>query len=97
MEPQAYRESSREWVFLRFYDFLTDGHIQFNILTLKRDGEEGWKQSIIETRLFPLSFSLMYQALSSAGFHQIKAFGALADVPFEPEKSGNLVITAIKK
>lgn len=97
MEPQSYREAASEWVFLRFYDFLPGGHVQFNILTLKREGEEGWKQSVMETRLLPLPFSLMYRALSSAGFHQIKAFGALADVPFEPQKSGNLVLTAKKE
>lgn len=97
LEPQSYREAAGEWLFLRFYDFLPDGHIQFNILTLKKEGESGWKQSVMETKLYPLPFLSLYRALSSVGFHQIKAFGALADVPFEPQKSGNLVFTAIKK
>lgn len=97
MEPQSFSDGENESVFLRFYDFLPDGHIQFNIVTLQRVNKGDWKQSILETRLFPITQNLLVQALEAAGFHQITKYGALSNIPFNMESSGNLVITAIKK
>ena len=54
MEPQSHREGSNEWVFLRFYDFDQNGLINFNVVTLKREGENGWSQNIENTWLYPL-------------------------------------------
>ncbi len=97
MEPQSYRNATGEWVFLRFYDFLSDGMIQFNVVTLKREMEGEWRQSILETRLFPITRNILRKSLEEAGFIQISDYGALSDIPFFDETSGNLVITARKK
>lgn len=97
MEPQSYSDSQNELLFLRFYDFLPEGHIQFNILTLKRERNSNWEQSIMETRLFPVTHNILAEALEEAGFQQIDEFGALSNVPFVEEESGNLVVTALKK
>jgi glycine/sarcosine N-methyltransferase len=97
MEPQSYQNSIGEWIFLRFYDFLPDGHIQFNIVTLKRITGIDWKQSVMETRLIPLTQNLLFNALDESGFEQVKAFGSLSNTPFDLDTSGNLVVTARKK
>jgi hypothetical protein len=97
MEPQSYSDAEKESVFMRFYDYLQDGHIQFNIVTLQRGKIGEWKQSTLETRLFPITRSMLNESLEVAGFHQISEFGALSDSPFISETSGNLVVTAIKK
>jgi glycine/sarcosine N-methyltransferase len=97
MEPQFFSDGENESIFLRFYDFLPDGHIQFNIVTLQRVNNGDWEQSILETRLFPITQSILVQALEAAGFYQITKYGALSNVPFNRDSSGNLVITAIKK
>jgi glycine/sarcosine N-methyltransferase len=37
MEPQSAQAGQTEWLFVRFYDFLADGAIDFNILRLQRE------------------------------------------------------------
>lgn len=94
MEPQAYREGEREWLFLRFYDFRADGLIDFNILTLQRAGRDNWQQQVATTQLVPQRQAELTSALNSSGFGQISCFGGLNGAPFDPEQSGNLVILA---
>ena len=94
MEPQSAREGDAQWLFLRFYDFEPDGLINFNILTLKRQGEQGWQQSILSTPLRPILSGELQSGLEKAGFTGITLFGDLAGSPFNADSSGNLVIMA---
>jgi glycine/sarcosine N-methyltransferase len=96
MEPQAHQGSAEEWLFLRFYDYLPDGSIQFNIISLQRQSGNSWTQRIYSTRLFPLLQAEMTQALQAAGFAKIEAFGGLDGSAFDAAASGNLVISARK-
>jgi SAM-dependent methyltransferase len=96
MEPQSYKGGGEETLYLRFYDFLPDGHIQFNIATLKRTPRGGWDQSIMETRLYPITRDGLENALGDAGFSDIRLFGSLANTPFDSRTSGNLVVCAVK-
>lgn len=93
-EPQAYQEQEREWIFLRFYDYLADGNIDFNIVTLRREGHGGWKQETTSTRLWPILQAELTMALTNAEFEAIQAYGDLSGTAFDRLKSGNLVITA---
>ena len=97
MDPQAYRETGHEWIFMRFYDFETDGLINFNIVTLYRQDEGQWVQHINNSRLRPLLRGELAGALLSAGFQQITSYGGMDASPFDPDSSGNLVITANKE
>jgi SAM-dependent methyltransferase len=97
MDPQAYRETGREWIFMRFYDFEADGLINFNIATLYREGDGQWGQHIGSSRLRPLLRGELAGALLSAGFHEIICYGGMDASPFDSISSGNLVITANKK
>jgi SAM-dependent methyltransferase len=94
MEPQAHQEKSGEWIFVRFYDFDADGLITFNILTLKREGANGWHQQVMATRLRPLLEAEMTAALVAAGFVNIASYGNMNGAPFDAGTSGNLVTTA---
>ncbi len=93
---QSYKEGTREWLFLRFYDFDPDGLITFNIIRLFRDSNDPWKQNISTTRLFPLKQEILLPLLEKAGFHQISCFGQMGSGAFDRMKNGNLVITAVK-
>lgn len=97
MEPQAHREDDTERIFLRFYDYEPDGLINFNILTLKREGQGAWQQQVTTTRLRPLLQADLDGALDAAGFTDIQWFGSLAGEPFNPSASGNLVVVARKQ
>lgn len=97
MEPQGHREGDREWIFFRFYDYLPDGLIQFNILTLHRTHPSaGWTQRVTSTRLRPLLRVPLTQALQAAGFEHVTAFGSMDGSSFQPGSSGNLIIVANK-
>lgn len=92
MEPQSFQEGEGEWLFLRFYDFLPDGLIRFNILTLTRSGNEAWRQHAGATLLRPQTRAELAGALSQAGFSDVTAYGDLQGSPFDPQASGNLVL-----
>ena len=94
MEPQSHREGGQEWIFLRFYDFLPNGLLSFNILTLQREDQAAWTQSVVESLLYPLRQVELSQTLAAAGFRDITLYGNLAGAPFDPQTSGNLVVSA---
>jgi glycine/sarcosine N-methyltransferase len=94
MEPQAHQENESEWIFIRFYDFQPDGLISFNIITLRRIKGKGWQQQITTTRLYPFTQAELVNALTVAGFIQIDSYGSMDGSPFDPNNSGNLILTA---
>ncbi|HMN62229.1 MAG TPA: class I SAM-dependent methyltransferase, partial [Anaerolinea sp.] len=97
MEPQAHREDGAEWLFVRFYDYLPDGLINFNILTLRRAEGEGWQQQVSSTQLAPQPFAGLAAALEAAGFEELEAFGGMDGSPFDAQSSGNLVLRAQRR
>jgi SAM-dependent methyltransferase len=96
MEPETHTEDDREWVFQRFYDFETDGLIQFNIVTLTRQTGSDWQANLTATHLRPQTHHELTAALTIAGFTNIQAYGSLSGDEFIPASSGNLVLTAVK-
>ncbi|MDI6814357.1 MAG: class I SAM-dependent methyltransferase, partial [Desulfitobacteriaceae bacterium] len=94
MEPQSIREEGREWLFIRFYDFLENGLIRFNFLTLSRQADQPWKQDWQSSFLRPLLADELSKSLLLAGFPDIQLFGNLAGEPFNPQSSANLVVWA---
>ncbi|MFN3309702.1 MAG: class I SAM-dependent methyltransferase [Anaerolineales bacterium] len=96
MEPQSVVENDKEWIFLRFYDFLENGLIRFNFLTLSREGLAAWKQDWQSSLLKPLLAAELNFWLNQAGFSQINLFGSLGGDAFDPERSSNLVVVASK-
>ena len=93
---QSHREGDNEWLFLRFYDFEADGTITFNILRLHRGGTAPWQEEISSMKLLPLKKEIIIDLLRESGFEEITCLGAMAPQPFDPQTSGNLVITAFK-
>jgi len=94
MEPQSYSAEDGEWIFQRFYDFDPDGLITFNMVTLKRQGAQGWTQKVVSSRLRPLLKEDLVDALLQAGFEGIAAYGNMTGASFDPESSPNLVLLA---
>jgi len=94
MPPQAHREGSREWLFIRFYDFNPDGTLTFNVVTLRRDEAGEWTQQVEATTLCPLLQAELLDAVAAAGFSDATCYGDMTSAPFDPESSGNLIVTA---
>ena len=97
MEPQVHREGSVEWIFQRFYDFLPEGLIHFNIVTLKNNGAGGWVSSVVSTSLRPQLQAELAAELLHAGFERIRNYGSMNGEEFSPDNSGNLILTGLKK
>lgn len=95
--PQSFTEDGNDWLFLRFYDFDPDDLITFNIVRLKREAGREWNQAISSVRLYPLLKEKMLKLLDETGFVEIRTYGIMDDVPFDPLNSENLVISAVKK
>lgn len=96
MEPQTAREGSHEWTFVRFYDFLPSGLIDFNIVQLEREGGADWQQQLLVTQLKPWTEEELLTALGESGFGSVRLYGGLDGSDFSAERSGNLIITAKK-
>jgi glycine/sarcosine N-methyltransferase len=97
MDPQACREGDEEWIFLRFYDFEPDRMINFNIITLHRQGQEAWQQQQGSTRLLPVVSHQLDRGLSEIGFSDIRFYGSMSTAtPYDKLNSGNLVAVALK-
>ncbi|MBE0687681.1 MAG: class I SAM-dependent methyltransferase [Anaerolineaceae bacterium] len=96
MEPQTYQSDGHEWIFQRFYDFLPDGLIRFNIVTLQRKADSDWHSAVNSTLLRPQISSELEHQLVQVGFKDIQAYGSMQGEPFASDSSGNLIITAIK-
>ncbi len=94
MLPQAHHEDNREWLFLRFYDFNPDSTLTFNVVTLRRNEVGEWVQQVEATTLCPLLHAELLDALATAGFSDAVCYGDMTGAPFDPETSGNLIITA---
>ncbi len=95
MNPETHQEGSNSWIFVRFYDFLPDGQIIFNILILHNENEKGFKQNIISTRLWPFSHLQLVNWLKQSGFEAVNLYGDLQGSAYDVNQSPNLVITAL--
>lgn len=94
MEPQAHREGSREWLFVRFYDIHRDGTLSFNVMTLSRSESEDWKQGVDSTLLRPWLRAELGDMVTLAGFRDSAFYGDMSGTPYDLLSSGNLVMTA---
>jgi SAM-dependent methyltransferase len=97
MPLEAHQESGKEWLFLRFYDFEPDGTLTFNMLTLQREGAGDWDQHVASTTLWPLTRDELTGALEVNGFDEITCWGDMQGTAFDPETSGNLIVTAKRR
>jgi hypothetical protein len=94
MGPQSHSEEGSEWLFVRFYDFESDGLLRFNVLTLQRAAAGDWNQRVTSTRLWPLTRRELTAALRDAGFESIVLYGDMQGAPFNSSESPNLISIA---
>ncbi|MGD8244536.1 MAG: class I SAM-dependent methyltransferase [Anaerolineae bacterium] len=94
MDPQSYQEDGEEWVFVRFYDYLPDGRLAFNLATLQRRDTGDWQQDVRSTHLWPQKQAELTSALEAEGYGSIVHFGDMQGTPFDADDSPNLIVTA---
>lgn len=96
MEPQAATDDTGDILFQRFYDFLENGYIDFNVMITKRENDANWLQQVITTRLLPITSTELTSSLTRAGFKAIQQFGDLTGNSYHTQTSPNIVAIAVK-
>ena len=95
MPPQSHKDGEDEWLFLRFYDFEPDGSLAFNVVTLRRHGDEPWAQRVTVTRLQPWRQAELVDVMVRTGLTRVRCWGDMRGAAFAPD-SPNIVIAATK-
>ncbi|MFO7821009.1 MAG: methyltransferase domain-containing protein [Lentisphaeria bacterium] len=89
------RDGERE--FIRFYDFLEDGLLRFNVLSLGWGGSEKSGEAEHElhsVRLRPYTYSQIGAALKEQGFEKVAFYGSTEFTAFDPNASLTVMVTA---
>ncbi len=96
MPVQAHGEDGDEWLFVRFYDFLGQSQLRFNVLTLNRPAGEPWRQHVSSTTLRGWEREEVVSSLTQAGFGVVRVWGDMQGASFDAQESPNLVVMARK-
>lgn len=94
MEPQTFEDESGDWLYVRFYDWLSDSYIDFNMMVLRRKGTQEWTQEVVTTRLRAWQADELRDTLQDNGFDILAAHGDMEGSDYEFDTSPNLVIVA---
>lgn len=80
--------------FVRFYDFLPDGLVRFNVLRFgwEKDGGEGSQPQLDSTVLRPYRSAELREALVRNGFRDPEVYGGLAFEDFDPKSSATVLL-----
>lgn len=88
-------DAGREYV--RFYDFLDNGRVRFNLLSIDWSGGGEATHELIGTELRPYTQSELTDALQAAGFDAVEPTAGLSLEPYNPLASGSLTLLAWKR
>jgi glycine/sarcosine N-methyltransferase len=94
---QTWKDGPLDRLFLRFYDFETDGALTFWMILLRRETDGKWVEHRTSARLFPLRQESLLSALADAGFGRIHSQGDPQGTDFDAERSSDLWIQAIQQ
>lgn len=81
--------------FVRFYDFVDDKCIRFNILTIRWNDDVPSYQ-LSSTTLYPYQKEHLNNSLKHQGFRNQEFYGDMEFAPFDVQQSPNLIIVAQK-
>ncbi len=84
----------KETLIWRFADYGTE-FVTFNIALFARDEKAGWSVDVQSTPQRPYQKAELEDLLHQAGLSDLQFYGNLKGDPFEPDRSGDLVITAV--
>ena len=88
------RRRTREYLFLRFFDFHDDS-LTFNVVTLTREAGE-WRMSANSSTHRALLRDLLVGRLEKAGFENLQVYGGYPNEPYERLDSDNLIVIVRK-
>lgn len=95
LAPVNRKTDGGERIFLRFYDFLPENYLDFNLVILRQLGQS-WQQQVESTRLRGWLARELVPVFRSQGFSAIKLLGDYQGSQFEELESKDLIIIAYK-
>lgn len=93
MPAQEGRAGEAEWLFFRFYDY-DEPLLRFNVVRLRRTGEEPWAARVDATLLRPWRHDDIAASMGRAGLIRLRLLGSYGGEPFDAAESGDLVVVA---
>jgi glycine/sarcosine N-methyltransferase len=87
-------------VFVRFYDFLPDNELGFNVMTLthgSKNSSRTWQGDLITTRLTPWLADDIGMIMRQTGWDDLEIACDLARGDFDPETSKDVVYFAVRE
>lgn len=92
---ETHRENGEEWLFLRFLDF-HERSLTFNMVVLhqQNDSWDCWTEG---TELRPIFANELVRQLRRVGLASVETFGDYSGQPYDPQKSGDLIVVAQKR
>lgn len=82
--------------FVRFNDYLDDGRVRFNVLTIRWHGEKA-SHTMVSTDLRAFSPDQLATAFARASFDVVENWSDLLGTRFEPDKDRSVVFVAKKR
>ena len=96
MPPQIMADEQGEWVFERFYDWLLNSLIRFNMLRWRRPPGQGWQLEEAATDLRAWIHQELETHLENMGLPIVQTYGDLAGTKYVSDSSNDVVIVARK-
>ncbi len=84
---------NKEWIFVRFYDFLNKS-LNFNILRFMKNNLT--KRELITTKIYPHFYDEISLLFKIIGFKKIIFYGSLNGKEYKPDLSQDLIVNAVK-
>lgn len=88
-------EDGQEWLFLRFMDF-HERSLTFNMVVLHQQNGS-WNYWAGSTELQPIFAGQLREELRGADFDGVETYGDYSRQPYDPGKSGDLIVVARKQ
>ncbi|MFZ5627234.1 MAG: class I SAM-dependent methyltransferase [Bacillota bacterium] len=95
LAPVSRKTQEGERLFLRFYDFLPENYLDFNLVVLRQQGGT-WQQQVETTRLRGWLARELLPVFRSQGFTRIELYGDYQGNPYQELKAKDLIIVAYK-
>lgn len=94
MSPEVHQWEDGEWIFFRFYDFLSQDELQFNMVRLRRGQDGAWAPHINRTKLRPWHRDALERKLREADLPPLGVYGSYRGEDWNQEESGDLILVA---
>jgi len=86
-----------EATYVRFYDFLENGLLRFNLLRVSWQGEQARPEPLLSVNLHPYRYRALVQAAGKAGLEVVLAAGDGSLAPYDEATSDTILLALCRR